>query len=227
VAERLAVFCIRNFSLQTGKFALWTDFWHVYILGLGYFVWPWSPHKHRISPHRHRTFCDVTPGIVVNAHRVTSMADTDIDTVRKQKKAEYDKQYRLKRKLLLQQLASKDIYRVHDRVLSSLKMEGIRFIFFVIFLRPSTQVPVEYLPHAFQLIINCSYNFCVHNLSYQQYGYINHKYKRIIVIDHRRPPMFRILVALSFITVLARRPAGITTLVNNKQNMALSRQLSS
>jgi hypothetical protein len=36
-------------------------------------------------------------------YRVTSMADTDIDAVRKQKKAEYDKQYRLKRKLLLQQ----------------------------------------------------------------------------------------------------------------------------
>jgi hypothetical protein len=76
--------------------------WHVYVLGLGYFVWPWSL-------HRHRTFRDVTPGIVVNAHRVTSMADTDIDAVRKQKKAEYDKQYRLKRKLLLQQQASKDI----------------------------------------------------------------------------------------------------------------------
>jgi hypothetical protein len=29
--------------------------------------------------------------IVVNAHRVTSMADTDIDAVRKQRKAEYDK----------------------------------------------------------------------------------------------------------------------------------------
>jgi hypothetical protein len=52
------------------------------------------------------------------------MADTDIDAARKQKKAEYDKQYRLKRKLLLQQQASKDI---HDPVLSSLKMEGIRF----------------------------------------------------------------------------------------------------
>jgi hypothetical protein len=45
--------------------------------------------------------------IVVNAHRVTCMADTDIDTVRKQKKAEYAKQYRLKRKLLLQQQAPK------------------------------------------------------------------------------------------------------------------------
>jgi hypothetical protein len=35
------------------------------------------------------------------------MADTEIDAVRKQKKAEYAKQYRLKRKLLLQQQASK------------------------------------------------------------------------------------------------------------------------
>jgi hypothetical protein len=31
------------------------------------------------------------------------MADTDIDAVRKQKKAEYDKQYGLKRKLLRRQ----------------------------------------------------------------------------------------------------------------------------
>jgi hypothetical protein len=54
------------------------------------------------------------------------MADTDNDAVRKQKKAEYDKQYRLKRKLLLQQQASKDI---HDPVLSSLKMEGKRSFF--------------------------------------------------------------------------------------------------
>jgi hypothetical protein len=55
------------------------------------------------------------------------MADTDIDAVRKQKKAEYDKQYRLKRKLLLQQQASKDIYIY--RVILSLKMEGIRLLF--------------------------------------------------------------------------------------------------
>jgi quinol monooxygenase YgiN len=49
---------------------------------------------------------------MLNAHRVTSMADTDIDAVRKHKKAEYAKQYRLKRKLLLQQEASKDIYMI-------------------------------------------------------------------------------------------------------------------
>jgi hypothetical protein len=48
--------------------------------------------------------------IVVNAHRATSMADINIDAIRKQKKAEYNKQYRLKRKLLLQQQASKHIY---------------------------------------------------------------------------------------------------------------------
>jgi hypothetical protein len=40
------------------------------------------------------------------------MADTDIDAIRKQKKAEYNKQYRLKCKLLLQQQASKDIYMI-------------------------------------------------------------------------------------------------------------------
>jgi hypothetical protein len=40
------------------------------------------------------------------------MADTDIDAVRKQKKVVYDKQYRFKRKLLLQQQASKDIYMI-------------------------------------------------------------------------------------------------------------------
>jgi hypothetical protein len=40
------------------------------------------------------------------------MADINIDAIRKQKKAEYDKQYRLKRKLLLQQQASKEIYMI-------------------------------------------------------------------------------------------------------------------
>jgi hypothetical protein len=50
--------------------------------------------------------------IVLNAHPFISMADTNIDAVRKHKKAEYDKQYRLKLKLLLQQQASKDIYMI-------------------------------------------------------------------------------------------------------------------
>jgi hypothetical protein len=40
------------------------------------------------------------------------MADTDTDAIRKQKKTEYAKQYRLKRKLILQQQASKDIYMI-------------------------------------------------------------------------------------------------------------------
>jgi len=34
------------------------------------------------------------------------MADTNIDAIKKQKKAEYDRQYRLKRKLQMQQQAS-------------------------------------------------------------------------------------------------------------------------
>jgi hypothetical protein len=55
------------------------------------------------------------------------MADTDIDAVRKQKKAEYDKQYRLKRKVAT---ATASCQRhIHDPVFSSLKMEGIGFFF--------------------------------------------------------------------------------------------------
>jgi hypothetical protein len=140
-------------SVRTSIYSLSSVFfWHVYVLGPAYFVWPWK------SSAPHRTIRDVTPGplsatdtcivydvthfeaswnvslhtryvstcvgadcgrvgkqwtkaircgacyysIVLNAHRVTSMADTDIDAVRKQKKADYAKQYRLKLKLLLQ-----------------------------------------------------------------------------------------------------------------------------
>jgi hypothetical protein len=50
------------------------------------------------------------------------MADTDIDAVRKQKKAEYNKQCRLKRKLLLQaststerELAEKQMKAEYDK----------------------------------------------------------------------------------------------------------------
>jgi hypothetical protein len=50
--------------------------------------------------------------ILLDAYRVTSMADTDIDTVKKRKNAERIKQYRLKRKLLVQQQASKHIYMI-------------------------------------------------------------------------------------------------------------------
>jgi hypothetical protein len=44
--------------------------------------------------------------IVLNAHRITSMADTDIDAVKKRNNSEGKKQYRLKRKLLMQRQAS-------------------------------------------------------------------------------------------------------------------------
>jgi hypothetical protein len=49
---------------------------------------------------------------VAHAHPVTSMADFNFDAVRKQKKAEYNKKYRLKRKLLLQKQTSKDMYMI-------------------------------------------------------------------------------------------------------------------
>jgi hypothetical protein len=44
-------------------------------------------------------------GIVLNEHRVTSMANTDIDAVKERNNAETKKQYRLKRKLLMQRQA--------------------------------------------------------------------------------------------------------------------------
>src|SRR5215475_16012739 len=50
--------------------------------------------------------CECQCSIVLNATRYTIMASSYIDAVRKQKKAEYAKQYRLKRKLLMQQHAS-------------------------------------------------------------------------------------------------------------------------
>jgi hypothetical protein len=68
--------------------------------------------KGRETMNKSYPLCACYYSIVLNAHRVTGMADTDIDAVRKQKKAEYDKQYRLKCKLLLQQQAFEDIYMI-------------------------------------------------------------------------------------------------------------------
>jgi hypothetical protein len=81
------------------------EFWHVYVLGPAYFVWPWK------SSASYRTKRDVTPGSL-SATDTCIVYIPDIDAVRKQKKAEYAKQYRLKRKLLLQQQASKDTYMI-------------------------------------------------------------------------------------------------------------------
>jgi hypothetical protein len=61
------------------------------------------------------------------------MADTGIDAVNKQGNAEYAKQYRMKRKLLMQQQTSTSCEpqfadkqrHINDSVLSSLKMECI------------------------------------------------------------------------------------------------------
>jgi hypothetical protein len=75
-----------------------------------------SDHAHRTytvpSSWRHTMNKKQKLSSVAHAHRVTGLADINIDAVRKQRKAEYNKQYRLKRKLLLQQQASKDIYMI-------------------------------------------------------------------------------------------------------------------
>jgi hypothetical protein len=71
------------------------------------------------------------------------MANTDIDAVKKKKNAERNKQYRLKHKLLMQrqastskekELAEKQKKAEYDKQyrmkLSSLKMKGIRLLFY-------------------------------------------------------------------------------------------------
>jgi hypothetical protein len=79
-------------------------------------------------------------------------------------------------------------------------------VFFVIFLRPSTQVPVGYLPHPFQFIIKSSTFLPLHSER------LNTKELYLSTIDVRAS-----LVGLVFvITVLAYRPAG-TSAVNIKQ----------
>jgi hypothetical protein len=68
------------------------------------------------------------------------MVDTDIDAVRKQKKAEYNKPIAAMRiiftrigcTLLTCDMYMSDLRHIHDPVLSSLKMEGIRLLFFCI-----------------------------------------------------------------------------------------------
>jgi hypothetical protein len=70
-------------------------------------------------------------------YRVTCMADTDIDAVRKQKKAEHNKRMaamhiifrRIGCTLLTCDMYMSDLRHIHDPVLSSLKMEGIRLLF--------------------------------------------------------------------------------------------------
>jgi hypothetical protein len=62
------------------------------------------------KPYRVRDVTQWTKNKSYQVWRITSMADINTAAVRKQKTAEYNKQYRLKRKLLLQQQASKDIY---------------------------------------------------------------------------------------------------------------------
>jgi hypothetical protein len=66
---------------------------------------------------------------MVNAHRVTTMADTDIDAVRKQKFTRIAAMRiiftRIGCILLTCDMYMSDLRHIHDPVFSSLKMEGI------------------------------------------------------------------------------------------------------
>jgi hypothetical protein len=70
--------------------------------------------------------------IVLNAHRVTSMADTDIDAVKKQNNAERIVVMCIGYIFLTYDMYKSSLRHIHDPVLSSLKMKGIRLIFFFI-----------------------------------------------------------------------------------------------
>jgi hypothetical protein len=63
--------------------------------------------------------------IVLEAHRVTSMADTDIDVV----KNVYLSSLMMKVPVSTYYMYKSSLRHIHDPVLSSLKMKGIRLLF--------------------------------------------------------------------------------------------------
>jgi hypothetical protein len=65
--------------------------------------------------------------IVLNAHRVTSMADTDIDAVKYMSHVKKNNRYALQNNTCFMYKSS--LRHIHDPVLSSLKMKGIRLLF--------------------------------------------------------------------------------------------------
>jgi hypothetical protein len=68
--------------------------------------------------------------IVLKEHRVTSMADTDIDAVKKRNNAERIVVMCIGYIFLTCDMYKSSLRHIHDPVLSSLKMKGIRFFFF-------------------------------------------------------------------------------------------------
>jgi hypothetical protein len=69
--------------------------------------------------------------IVLNAHCVTSMADTDIDAVKKRNNAEHIIVMCIGCIFLTYDMYKSSLRHIHDPVLSSLKMKGIRFFFLI------------------------------------------------------------------------------------------------
>jgi hypothetical protein len=72
--------------------------------------------------------------------QASTSTETELDE--KQKKAEYDEQYRMKRKLLFltYDMSKSSLRHIHDPVLSSLKMKGIRLFF----IRASKTLAINY-----------------------------------------------------------------------------------
>jgi hypothetical protein len=148
------------------------DFWHVYVLGPTYFVWPWK------SSEPHRTIRDVTPGslsaidtcIVYHVSHFeasrnvilhTCYVSTCVGAGCGKGRGTKNKSYPLWSMLLLTyDMYKSSLRHTHDPVLSSLKMKGIVRLLFIRFLtialylwKVSSLVTVQRLHVGFPKII--------------------------------------------------------------------------
>jgi hypothetical protein len=120
------------------------QFWHVYVLGPTYFVWPWK------SSEPHRTIRDVTPGslsatdtcivyhvshfeasrnVILHTRYVSTCVGAGCGRGRETKNESYPLWSML---FLTYDMYKSSLRHIHNPVLSSLKMQGIRLLFFVV-----------------------------------------------------------------------------------------------
>jgi hypothetical protein len=99
--------------------------WHVYVLGASFFVWPWKSRVPHVTSWRHTGDIDRRVGAV-------SGMGGGIRKIKAIRWGAYSYYYSL---VLNAHSCKFDMYKsslrhIHDAVLSSIKMKGIRFFFF-------------------------------------------------------------------------------------------------
>jgi hypothetical protein len=120
---------------------LWSYYWHVYVLGPTYFVWPWKPSE------PHRTIRDVTPkslsttdtcivyhvshfeasrNFILHTRYVSTCVGAGCGRGRGTKNKNYPLWSML---FLTYDMYKSSLRHTHDPVLSSLKMKGILLLF--------------------------------------------------------------------------------------------------